>query len=84
MGGPDRGRGAWAQRPDRLYVCVQLGMVMQVSGTDLLPRQTLTHSPYGPNSSALQKAEGLAPLLPQSAAANLPSDIHKHVWRGLS
>lgn len=32
---------------------------MQVSGTALLPGQTLTHLPYGPNSSAPQGAEGL-------------------------
>lgn len=61
---PDGDRGAWAQSPDRLYVGVQLGVAMQVSGTDLLLGQTLTHSPYGPNSSAPQEAEGLEPLLP--------------------
>lgn len=61
---PDGDGGAWAQSPDRLYVGVQLGVAMQVSGTDLLLGQTLTHSPYGPNSSAPQEAEGLEPLLP--------------------
>lgn len=47
---PDRDAGARAPSPDRLDVGVQLGMAMQLSGTDLLRGQTRTRSPYGPNS----------------------------------